>query len=351
MTRFSTSLLAILLLISMTQCVDEIKLDIDGAVSKVVIDGLIADSLDTYTIRLNYSSIIGVGNDNILEPITGATVKVLDDAGAVFEFAEVEAGIYTKLMQGEAGKSYHLEVQLSDGSLIESRPQMLHAAPEIGIITPVVRDETSINAAGNAVVDRRLLLNMGTSLKNLSDRPFLRWRAEGEYEFKEWYPMALNTKTCFVQHNVDLNQLWIFDTRTLAGTEIEDQPFINTELDYKFAVQYCFHIKQYAMSEAEYLYWEAIQDVTTIDGSLFDPPPGTVRGNLVNTSNPKELVAGYFSVNGVQSQRFFANPQTLNLTDIEPKCRWRFGQSPTQDCLDCTTLQNSTLERPIYWKP
>lgn len=351
MNRYYTFSLILFTLLLFTQCVDEITLDIDGAASKIAVDGLIADSLDTYSVRVHYSSVIGVGNDNILEPVTGARVEVLDDAGNRFEFVEDKAGIYTKEMEGEVGRSYHVEIVLADGTTIESMPELLQAAPSIGAVTTEVRDETSINTAGNAEVDQRLILKMNTDLAGLPTRPFLRWRAEGEYEFKEWYQMALNLKTCYIQNTVDLNNLRVFDTRTLAGTKIEEEPFINTTLNYRFAIQYCFHIKQYALPEREFLYWNAIKDITNIDGSLFDPPPGTVRGNLINKSNPDDIIVGYFSVNGVQSQRFFANPQTLNQVYIEPKCRGRFGQSPTPDCLDCTLIQNSTILRPEYWIP
>jgi len=57
-------------------CIDDIDLNVDKEQRNVVVDGFIADSLAEYIIDVSYSSIIGVGTDNVQEPVTGADVKV-----------------------------------------------------------------------------------------------------------------------------------------------------------------------------------------------------------------------------------------------------------------------------------
>jgi hypothetical protein len=332
-------------------CIDEINLDIDKNEPILAIQGLITDSLDNYEIKIHFSAPLGVGNDNLLTPVGNAQVRILDDAGNIYEFAGTEPGIYSNRMQGEIGKSYQLEIVLSEGKTVRSKPALLIKAPKIGQIKSEVFEETSFNPTGNVVVDTRLILKMETSFDEFTTKPFLRWRVDGEYEFKENYPMAFNTKICYVKNQVDLNNLRIFDTRTLNGNQIFDEIIVNTTLDYRFARQYCFHIKQYSMTEEEFLYWDAVNDIINIDGSLFDPPPGTVKGNLFNIDDPHELVVGYFSVNGVQSRRYFANPKSLKQVHIDPKCRGRYNQPYGPDCYDCTTIHNSTLIRPEYWQP
>jgi hypothetical protein len=94
-----------------------------------------------------------------------------------------------------------------------------------------------------------------------------------------------------------------------------------------------------------------VNDIINIDGSLFDPPPGTVKGNLYNAGDPNELILGYFSVSGVSYKRFWANPQSLNVIYIEPKCHSSSFRPLSPDCRDCTTVHSSTLVRPEYWKP
>lgn len=344
-------ILFLITILTFSNCLDEIRLNIDNTTPSIVVDGLITDSLMTHTIRLHRSSVIGVGNDNIQEPITGADVLVLDNNNGTFLFTETREGIYIKQFKGEVGKSYTVQIKLKDGTIIKSLAQTLVQAPQIGTITTERKDEAYKNVSGNISIDKRLILKMNTDLRNLTDDVYLRWRAEGEFEFVENYPMALSTKTCYVKNNVDLNNLKIFDSRILADKMIKNEPFINTTLDYRFAYQYCFHIQQLSLSLEEYNYWAAVKSVTEIDGSLFDEPPGTVHGNLINETNPKQRIMGYFSVNGIKSVRFFANPQSLNQIDIEPKCRFRFNTTPSADCLNCLSIDGSTVVRPPYWKP
>jgi hypothetical protein len=347
------SLLALLTILSLItwSCIDEISLDIDNDHRQLVVDGLISDSLAVYTIRVNYSAVLGVGTDNVFDPVSGATVEVHDDAGNVLTFPETAQGVYQNTMQGQAGRSYFVRVVLPEGREIRSKPAALPRAPEIDSITAEIRDESYLNPAGNVIVENRLLLNMHTRFDNFDDKPFLRWRVEGEYEFKENYPMAINTRICYVKNNVDLNNLKLFDVGALGGDNITDEPILNTLLDYRFAYQYCFHVTQYAITQEEYTYWAAVNDIINIDGSLFDPPPGTVRGNLYDTQDPDAVISGYFSVNGSHRVRYFANPQSLNQIYIEPRCRAsRFGPQYSE-CANCTMIHGSSLERPEYWEP
>lgn len=347
------SIVGLLLLVLFSNCIDEIKLNIDTDRRSVAIEGLIGDELATYAIKLNFSAVIGVGNDNVLDPITGANVLVFDDAGNTFEFVESaeSPGTYEKEMKGEAGRAYFTEIKLPDGRVIKSTPTVLLKAPSIDSVNARVVDEGQIGGNGNNVITQsRVEIAVSTEFTT-EEKPFLRWRADGEYEFLEDYPDAISPKTCYIKTNVDLNKLKVFDTRTLAGNQINNELFLTATLDERFAFNFCFHIFQYAMNEAEFKYWDAVSDIINIDGSLFDPPPGTVKGNLFFEDNPDEVVVGYFSVNGVSSKRFFANPKSIGVLFVASSCRRRFNRTLPSECFDCTTIRNSSLIKPDYWNP
>lgn len=329
-------------------CIDPVTLDIDTEQRSLVVDGVFTDSLGEQTVKISRSAIIGYGNDNILTPVPGCTVKVLDDAGNTFAFEEKDPGLYVRTMKGEPGRAYHVEISTPDGKHLRSEPSVLKPAPPIGEISTEVVESQFVNSAGNIDSEQRLLLKMGLSVADLPEKPFLRWRANGTYEFQE---STLAARVCYVGSRPDLNNIKIFDTNTLANGELFDEPFLDMLLDYRFSRKYCFHVLQYAISEEEFKYWEDINDVVNIDGSLFDPPPGTVRGNIFNVDDPVEVVAGYFSVAGVRYERRFVTPDSLGLGFIEPKCGgFRPGRVRPPECSDCTVLGASSLDKPDYWQ-
>jgi Domain of unknown function (DUF4249) len=333
----------------LSSCIDEIKLDIDTDQQRLVVDGLIADSLQVYTIKVNYSAIIGVGTDDLKTPVTGASVQVLDNEGGVFDFEETSPGTYTKLMQGDMGKAYHVEVKTADGKTILSRPTVLKKAPKLLTPTFKVIEEVTISQTGRNIYNNKLTMEMNTDISGMAERPFLRWRATGEFEFGEDYPGIIDRKICYIKNNIDFNNIKIFDTHELAGNLLTNEPFLTTKYDYRFFYTYCFHSFQYAISEDEYNYWQSVRSIVNIDGSLFDPPPGTVTGNLYNPDNADDQVLGYFSVAGVSYNREFVTSTELGVA-TQPRCGpWPPNQP--DECFDCLRLPLSSTTRPSYWEP
>ncbi len=333
----------------LSSCIDEIRLDIDNDQQFLVVDGLIADSMQVYTIKVNYSAIIGVGTDDLKTPVTDASVQVLDDAGGSFAFEETAPGVYTRLMQGEVGKAYHVEVKTTDGKTVLSRPSILKKAPKLLTPSFKVIQQITVSQTGRNVYNNRLQMEMNTDISGMAERPYLRWRTMGEYEFGEDYPGILDRKICYIKNNLDFNNIKVFDTNELVGNSLTNEPFLLTKYDYRFFFQYCFHSFQYSISKEEYEYWLAVRSIVNIDGSLFDPPPGTVNGNLYNPDDPESPILGYFSVAGVSYNRTFKNATDLEFA-VTPRCGpWPPNQP--QECFNCLTLPLSSTTKPSYWMP
>ena len=85
----------------------------------------------------------------------------------------------------------------------------------------------------------------------------------------------------------------------------------------KFLLSYFLN---FSISEEEFNLLETIlKEVIDIDGSLFDPPPGTVIGNIVNVDDVNDVAVGYFSVASVSFVRNFINSNELDFF-VRPKC-------------------------------
>lgn len=346
---FITTILA--LTIGIFSCVDEIKLNVDTDQRSIVVDGFVTDSLGNFQLKLSESSVIGIGNDNILDPIPGASVQLLDTDGGNYPYIESNEtpGIYELFsFKAQRGKSYFIDITLPDGRHYQSTPTALRSSSKIDNISYEVNEETFRNNAGELVTENILAAKIATDFSAATSPPFLRWRVFGEYQVQENYPMALNPKRCYVTVNLDVNDIRIFDASQVNGTELFEQIISEATYDFRFGEQFCFHISQFSISEEEYNYWRNIKEIIDIDGSLFDPPPGTVVGNIRNVDNPNDVAVGYFSVASIFFKRYFVNRDETGFS-VRSRCEGFFLRVPFA-CDDCLLINNSTTIKPDYWE-
>lgn len=73
----------------------------------------------------------------------------------------------------------------------------------------------------------------------------------------------------------------------------------------KIETRYSILVKQYALTEDAYGFWENLQKNTEQIGSIFDALPSEVQSNFRCVSNPNELVIGYLSAGNVSTKRIF----------------------------------------------
>jgi len=105
-------LLALMAIIVFGGCQKVINLDLVDSAPRLVVDGLITDSIGPYRIRLSLSG--SYFNQPVLLQVTGAVVTISDNTGVTDSLKELFAGIYlTSKLRGIPGRTYSLKV-LSD---------------------------------------------------------------------------------------------------------------------------------------------------------------------------------------------------------------------------------------------
>ncbi len=333
----------------MISCVDEVDLNIDTEQRTLVVDGFISDGGGDFQVSLLNSSVIGVGRDNILDPVPNATVNLLDSNGASFPYEEIEDGVYElKSFDAARGVAYSIDIMLSDGRHFQSKPDVIRSGSAIENISYSVETQSFRNTIGQITEEEVISVLLQTDITGFEDPPYLRWRIDGEYLLSENYRGAITVKQCFVKTNIDLNEIRIFDTSTLAGNELFDQVINETTFNFRFAEQFCYHIQQFSISEDEFVYWNNIKQIIEVDGGLFDPPPGTLVGNIVNVDDPSDIAVGYFSVASLSSQRAFVKANDLDLF-VSALCEIRFGREEPFGCRECLDVALSSAEKPEYW--
>ena len=86
--------------------------------------------------------------------------------------------------------------------------------------------------------------------------------------------------------------------------------FIPTE-DERIGVRYSVQVRQYALDKEGYQFLEQMKKNTESLGTIFDPQPSAIKGNIHSVSDPNEIVIGYINVTTVQEQRIFISQGQL----------------------------------------
>jgi len=129
MKRFCVILLSIGIL--SISCEDVIDVNLNDADPRLVIVGTVSNR--SYEQRVMISRTMDFDVAQAHDPVSGATVAVVDGAGRVFEYTERTPGVYISNFRAHEGGQYNLSVKV-DGQEFEARSTMpqLVTADSIG---------------------------------------------------------------------------------------------------------------------------------------------------------------------------------------------------------------------------
>ena len=350
-TIFLLSCLALL-----TTCIDRINLDetLSGE-PLLVVDGLMTNADEPYRVILSYtsSSLKTYQGDTL----SGAEVYITDEAGNRADLSEVGNGEYEtnpSQFRGAVGNTYQLHIIAPDGKAYESLPETMPAVPSIDSLYFEVDSEPFETTTGTVLQDwgLRFYLNTGVG----EDRAgYYRWSWQETYEFMAPFtrPAQLRTPVCY-RSGTRARYLNIATTQDLS-TDLIRRWEINFVKKSGLQLQrrYSLLVKQYALTERAYVFWENVRELQTDAGSVFAPPPSPIPGNVLSVSNSQEQVLGYFQVSSVTEKRVF-----VRRDEVPPSP----GPSPGSTsgcvegdpeaadyCYDCTLTFGATTEVPSFW--
>ncbi|MGI4740666.1 MAG: DUF4249 domain-containing protein [Janthinobacterium lividum] len=162
---------------------------------------------------------------------------------------------------------------------------------------------------------------------------YYRWKIAETWQFTSKYEShyQFNTSTQKIERRTnDIYHCWrtvdtgpVLQTSTarLSQDAVTDFPlvFIAGNSD-KLSVKYSILVQQFAQSKEEYDYWEALKKNTESLGTINDPLPTQITGNVHCLTNPDEPVLGFVGVHAVAQQRIFISrtdvPQVLSVRPI-----------------------------------
>lgn len=306
----SGSVIALIIIILLTTCIEPYVPNIEGYQSLLVVDGLITDENSAYTVKLSRS----MKEDGEPVMVSDASVSVSDDIGNTFYFESTGDGFYQSdvtSFKGTVGRTYTLNITTSEGEQYKSDPCMMFDVPDIDTIF-FEKDELLSNNGTELDIGIQIYLRS----KQGDDSRYYRWTFDETWKFKVPTPSrSIYVDESHIYMNPDVREYcWknrksaeILINRTYPGDTktIQKMPltFIASDKSDRLLMHYSILVKQYSISREEYDFWYNLSKVDVIGGDIFAAQPYSVSSNIHDVNNSEKKVVGYFQVSAVRQMR------------------------------------------------
>ena len=329
-------ILYLVVLLLTTACVDAYKPDIAPAPKNIMVDGLITNQKTPYIIRIGHLKNV---YDSFGDSVSGAKVTVSDNEGNTFLFLEKKKGVYESdpnVFTGVIGKTYTLKIVTKEGKVYQSSAEKLNDIPPIESITNTYKDATSGNEGFYVYISFKDLPEEGN---------FYRW----ETTFYAYKPRCGDINSCCdpcwdiykKPDNIIISSDENYNGKLNANQEIFVVPYSSRSTAF-------INIVQYSTSASTYQFWKQLRKQISSVGSIFDPTPSTINGNIENIGNKDERVYGLFSASSISVTSYrikrdyiSENPKFITLPPIP--------NGPPPPCKPCIESDNVTKIKPFGW--
>ncbi len=281
----------------LTGCLDPANVVLRQETEKLVVEGLLTNESNPF-LRLSLTT--QFGNANTIEPLQGAYVEVRQVGGesVVFRPVPAERGLYrptSSVFVAKTGSAYSLYLKLPDGREYRTEPQTLPASVPIESLTATfVEGERGRQSGFQTSLD----------LKDpVKTQNFYRWTARGFHQrISKGVPVGFGAVCCdrcwVLEEDPSIN---LFSDALVDGSLVKGRPVFFSPF---FTLgKHLIEVQQYSLTQQAYQYWGRYRDQQQRTGSIFDPLPAPLLGNVVNIADPQDIALGFFEVSGVARKR------------------------------------------------
>jgi hypothetical protein len=311
-------------LLGLAGCVEPyVPAVVDAPTSALVVDGFINGNGRT-RIKLSRTTTLASTASPPVEK--GAKLFLVDDTGVRYAFTERASGSYqSDSLQLNPARQYQLRITTAANSSYESDRVPLK-------VTPII-DKLNWQLDGTQL---QLLANV----RDPSGKSrYYRWSFIETWEFNAAFRSYLEydaKKDVIVGRTTPIYTCWRTERPSSIKQTSTAQLSQDALVDYslltlstraeRVQVRYSVLVNQYVETPEEFAYNELLRKNTEAVGTVNDPLPTQLTGNVHRVDNSREPVLGFVSAHTVQQQRIFIDRQTLGLP-----FDWKFD-SPYNDC-------------------
>jgi hypothetical protein len=280
----------------------------------LVVEGFLNSGQGPTDIRLSRTADL---KDTMIKPEPGAQVSVEGENGSSFTLSDNTNGDYSiAQLNLNNGVKYRLHIITTDGKEYVSDYSSVKFTPPIDSIT-WQRENGGV-----------ILYTNTHDAQNATK--YYQWKYEETWEFHSAFYNSLKyvfdtvsnriTGLAYknIDHSADTTIYKCWNTINSSSIILGSSEKLTSDVIYlpvqfiephseKLSVLYSLNLKQYAISQKEYLFLQKMKKNTEQLGSLFDPQPSELSGNIHCLTDPNEIVIGYVEISEEQIKRIFVN--------------------------------------------
>lgn len=322
--RWHRIIFTIIISFSLVTCIDPYTPRLRSFESRLVVDALVTDEITSNYVRLTRTTLLP---DDKPEKVTGAHVTITDDLGGSFVLEERYPGDYrtdSLSFRGEAGRTYTLKIETSDGDSYESVPCLMYPVPEIDSLyygkDQVFSEETGRFREG---------ITFYIDTRDETPGSYYRWSYEEWWKFSVPDPAIFRylndstippleqiNRTCYAHNRSDVIDIENTVSGHVGDFVMKPVLFIASDESDRLLIQYCVEVKQMSLSPAEYEFWNLMTEINEAGGDIFDKQPFQIYSNISNTADLDDQVIGYFQVSAVKQKRIYVTFRDAEALDL-----------------------------------
>jgi Domain of unknown function (DUF4249) len=275
---------------------------------QLVVEGYLNSGSDLTTIRL--SRTINLKDTGTSDPETGATVTVEAENGGSTPLFSNNNGEYVNYLNLNNNVRYRLRINTFGGGEYLSDFVPVVSTPPIDSISWKKKEDG---------LEKGVQLYVSTH-DPLNKTRYYRWEYNETWEFHSYFFSGytyVNGSFIVRPDPTKVSVCWNSDvsTRIITGSSAKQGQDIISLMPIslipigspKVLVRYSMEVKQYALTQEGYNYWDILRKNTEKLGTLFDPQPSRLFSNIHGITNPNEEVIGFLSAGSFAKKRIFIN--------------------------------------------
>ncbi|HMR91579.1 MAG TPA: DUF4249 domain-containing protein [Chitinophagaceae bacterium] len=303
----------------LSSCRDRYEPDIDAAVTSYLVAEGILNTNGPTTIRLSRSTQL---DTFLLRPETSASLVVEGRDNSARPLLNMGDGrFYSPDLNLSMGEEYRVKISSQGYDYVSEYVQAV-VTPEVDSISWKLEDE-----------GLRIYANTHDPSGNTR---YYRWEYEETWEVRAYYYASYiylpdGTVRERIMPAEEVYQGWKYNNSTsiLTATSAKLQTDIISEApltfipprDEKLAVRYSILVRQYALDKKGYAFYQMMKRNTESLGTVFDPQPTDIRGNITCVTDPSIPVIGYIGANSITEKRIFINRSQLPAWGFRQTCQ------------------------------